>query len=51
MAFAGRMKVVRWMMGLVLAGGTMGAGWAQTPDTPQPQTAPAAPEKQFPFLD
>ena len=51
MAFAGRMKVVRWLMGLVLAGGTTGAGWTQTPDTPQPQTAPAAPEKQFPLLD
>ena len=42
MALAGRMKVVRWLVGLVLAGGTSGAGWGQTPDTPQPQTAAAA---------
>ena len=43
MALAGRMKIVRWLMGLVLAGGTMGAGWGQTPEAPQPQTAPATP--------
>src|ERR1700676_3963754 len=52
MAFAGRMKVVRWWVGLVLAAGMSGAAGAQTPDTPQPQTAaPAAGAKQFQFLD